>query len=105
MEADDIRALRKRHRLSMKDLADHLSTEVSVVSAWESGTLYPTKKHVDLMKKLDMGPPPPKAKRGLYDGFLSDPRAAAAIRKLLAHEALQEELLRLADKYDDPADE
>ena len=105
MEAEDIRALRKRLKFSMKDLADHLGTEVSVVSAWESGTLYATKKHVEMMKGLEGSPPAPRPKRGLHDGFLSDPRLGPAIRKLLAHEDLQTEFLRLAEMFDDPADE
>jgi transcriptional regulator with XRE-family HTH domain len=105
MEAEDIRALRKRLKLSMKDLADHLDVEVSVVSAWESGTLYATKKHVDLMKALSDHPPEPKTKLGLYEGFLSDPRLLVALRKLLANDEMQEELMKLADRYPDPAEE
>jgi len=105
MEGEDIRALRKRLGLSMKDLADHLGTEVGVVSAWESGTRYATKQHVDMMRALDASPPAPRPARGLFDGFLSDAKFAPAVRKLLAHEEMQAEFLKLAERYEDPAED
>ncbi len=110
MEADDIRALRKRLRISMKQLADHLGIESSEVTAWEMGARYPTKKHVDGMKELEASPPPTPSPASsteepdLFAGFLSDPRLAPAVRKLLAHPDLQEEFLRLAERWEDPAE-
>jgi transcriptional regulator with XRE-family HTH domain len=104
MEAEDIRALRKRLRISMKQLADHLGVESSDVTAWEMGERYPTKKHVDGMKALEASPPPIARERDLFSGFLSDPRLGRAVRKLLAHPDLQEEFLRLAERWEDPAE-
>jgi transcriptional regulator with XRE-family HTH domain len=108
---EEIQKLRKSLSCTAKELATALGVDPKEVAAWESGELFPTKKHVEKMLafqekgasaivRAPRGKPP--AKRGL--DRLTDPELWALIRKLIEHPALFEDVRKLAEKYADPAE-
>lgn len=48
----DVKALREDLGVSAKQLAEALGTDQKTIFAWETGELFPTKRHVQLMQKL-----------------------------------------------------
>lgn len=110
MTPDDVKALRKATGLTQRDLAEALSLEVSLVRDWEKGDRFPTKAHCEAMEKLRENPPPKKPGKGARRArtpmqVLGDPALYTVLRKLLAHDALRDEVFALAEKYPDPLDE
>lgn len=104
MNADDVKQARKTLKCTAKELAAALEVEPSLVSAWELGEQFPTKKNVEQMKALvEAGPTAiPRKARG-PDPFevLRDPDTWLLIRKILAHPKLRAEVAKIADKYED----
>lgn len=105
MTPEEIKTARAALKCTAKELAAALELEAATVMAWERGDEFPTKKHVERIRKLvDAGPTavPRKAKGGDPLEALRDPDVWLLIRKLLAHPKLRAEVTKLADKYDEP---
>jgi transcriptional regulator with XRE-family HTH domain len=109
MTPDEVKAVRKVLGCSARELAAVLDVTPDVVLAWEKGELFPTKRHVDLLAELkERGPSavPRRSKRHKTPMMLlSDPEIWSVVRKMLVHEELRADILRLAAKHADPADE
>ena len=108
MEADEIRALRKRLKLTMAQLGDKLGVPQATVIQWELGERFPTKAHVQKMRALEnQSPDAPAAKptpgESVWAPFLGAPEFGALLRKLLVHPELRARALELAREYSDPA--
>lgn len=111
MSPEELKKLRQDLSCSASELARALGVEAKTVVQWESGELFPTKRHVEQMKKLlESGPGAiPKLTRSKDKGAtgmakLADPKLWEIVRKLSAHPALFAEVSKLAAAYDDPAD-
>jgi transcriptional regulator with XRE-family HTH domain len=103
---DDIKALRKDLSCTAKELAHALGIEQATVLAWEKGELFPTKPFVDKMNALRAKGPsaiPKKAKGADPMKVLADPALWEVLRKILGHKKLRDEVVKLAQAYDDPA--
>ncbi len=77
---------------------------------WERGELFPTKQFVDAMNALRAKGPsaiPRKAKGNAPSPMkvLADPAMWELVRKIAAHKKLRDEVVKLAEKYEDPAGE
>ena len=111
MSPEDIKALREELKCTTRELAGALQVEQSTVLAWESGQLFPTKKHCEQMEALRLKGPgaiPKKAKAGAGGSpmkALADPALWTLVRKLAAHKKLRDEVTKLAAAYPDPANE
>ncbi len=110
MLPEDVKALRAELKCTAKELGAALGIEQATVLAWESGDLFPTKKHCDQMETLRAKGPgsiPKKAKGSLASPAkaLADPVTWELLRKLLVHKKLRDEVLKLAKAYPDPADD
>ncbi len=110
MEPEQIKQLREELRCTARELAAALELEQKTVLAWETGELFPTKKHVDRMESLRLkGPgaivkkPRGKSRTKTPMAMLDDPRLWSIVRKLLAHSELFAAVDKLAEEYDDPA--
>ena len=84
--------------------------EQAMVMKWESGELFPTKKHCDQMEELRAKGPaaiPKKAKGNAPSPMkvLADPSAWELFRKIVAHKKLRDEVIKLAASYADPAED
>jgi transcriptional regulator with XRE-family HTH domain len=108
---EEIQKLRKSLSCTAKELAAALGVDPKEVAAWESGELFPTKKHVEHLHALrEKGPASipraprgkPVPKRGVER--LADPELWRLLRKLLEHPVLFEEARKLAEKYPDPTE-
>jgi transcriptional regulator with XRE-family HTH domain len=108
MDAEELRALRKELGVTARDLAAAIGVEQEVVLAWERGELFATKQHVTELMKLrarGAGAVPRAARKGATTmQVLADPALWQLFRKLIAHDALRKEVLRIAERYDDPTD-
>jgi DNA-binding XRE family transcriptional regulator len=105
---DEIQKLRKDLSCSAHELGRTLGVDSNTVVAWESGELFPTKRHVEQMRAIrEKGPDAivraprgKQAKRGMER--LDDPKLWEILRKLLEHPPLFDQVVKLADAYDDP---
>ncbi len=109
MTGDEVKALRKELSCTAKELAAALGLDQATVLAWEKADLFPTKAYVDRMQELRAKGPgavPRKAKAG-GDPLkaLADPQVWELLRKIAAHKKLRDDVIKLADKYPDPAGE
>ena len=108
MSPADIKALRETLGCSARELATALGVEQGDVLAWERGDLFPTKRLVDEMRKLEAKGPGavPKKKRGAETPMrlLANPDFFRLFRKLLAHADLRAQVMKLAETYADPID-
>ncbi len=111
MSPDEVKALRTRLDCTGKDLARALEVDASVVTAWERGELFPTRRHVEALRALDAKGPgavprtlPRRAKPQDPMAVLADPATWTLVRKVLAHAELRKALTKLAATYDDPAE-
>jgi transcriptional regulator with XRE-family HTH domain len=105
---DELKALRKELACTAKELAGALDLDQATVLAWERGDLFPTKPFIDKMAALRARGPgaiPRKAKGTDPMKGLADPDVWRLVRKLLAHRKLRDEVVRLAEKFPDPADD
>jgi predicted transcriptional regulator len=106
---DDIKQLRKELGCTARELATALELDQKDVLSWESGELFPTKRHVTMMEVLRkkgasaiVRTPRGKAKKvGVQR--LDDPKLWEVVRKLLEHPALFDQVVKLAESYADPA--
>jgi transcriptional regulator with XRE-family HTH domain len=109
MTPEQIKDLRKELSCTAKELAAALGVDQKTVLAWESADLFPTKAYVDKMAELrSKGPAsiPKKAKTGDNPiKALVDPQLWELVRKLAAHKKLRDEVMKVAAKYSDPANE
>lgn len=106
MTPDDIKALRKELSCTAKELAHALGLEQSTVLAWEKGDLFPTKPFVDKMNALRAKGPsaiPKKAKGADPMKVLADPALWEVFRKMVVHKKLRDDVVKLAQGYDDPS--
>jgi transcriptional regulator with XRE-family HTH domain len=104
VNAEDVKQARKALKCTAKELAAALDVEPSLVSAWELGEQFPTKKNVDRIEALVAAGPdavPRKAKGPDPLEVLRDPDTWLLIRKILAHPKLRAEVTKIADKYED----
>ncbi len=111
MLPEDIQKLRKELGCTAKELASALGVDAKEFAGWESGELFPTKRHVDAMSALRAKGPgavarAPRGKAAVKTGQqrLADPALWKLVRKLLEHPALFDETAKLAEKYSDPAE-
>ncbi len=107
---EEIKALRKDLACTAKELAAALGIEQSTVLAWEKAELFPTKAFVDRMNELRAKGPgsiPRKSRGGDSPGHtlkaLADPQVWELFRKIVAHKKLRDEVVKLAERYADPA--
>jgi transcriptional regulator with XRE-family HTH domain len=116
---EEIKALRKELACTARELATVLGVDQATVFAWERSELFPTKQYVDRMAALRAKGPsgiprkPRPAARSRDDTpsghespmrALADPLLWQIVRKLIAHEGLWSEVVRLAAGYSDPAE-
>ena len=111
MQPEEIQKLRKDLACTARELAATLGVDPKEVAAWESGELFPTKRHVQALGALrEKGKGAvvraPKGKSGAKTGSarLSDPAFWRVVRKLVDHPALFDDVAKLAEKYPDPTD-
>jgi transcriptional regulator with XRE-family HTH domain len=102
---DDIKALRKELGLSIQSLASQLKVETRTILAWESGDLFPTKRHVsallDLTRKKDESgalPTPHSVEQAELVAQLENPELWALVVKLATDPVFFEEAQRLAKR-------
>jgi transcriptional regulator with XRE-family HTH domain len=106
---DEIQKLRKDLACSAHELARTLGIEANTVLAWESGELFPTKRHVEQLRAIkEKGPDAvartprgKRVKRGM--DRLDDPKLWEIMRKLLEHPALFDQVAKMAEGFEDPA--
>ncbi len=107
MEADEIRALRKRLGLTMGQLGEKLGVPQATVIQWEHGERFPTKAHVAKLEALareeSVKPARAEETASIYAPFLAEDGLWVLLRKLLFHPELRKRVLDLAASYDDPA--
>lgn len=111
MLPEEIQKIRKELGCTARELATTLGVDPKELAAWEAGELFPTKKHVEALSTLrERGPSAivraPRGKAPVKTGAqrLADPALWKVVRKLLEHPVLFEEVLKLAEKYPDPAE-
>jgi len=109
MSPDEIKALRKELSCTAKELAGALGVDQATVLSWERADLFPTKAYVARMLELRAKGPAaiPRKSKGSGDPMksLTDPQLWELVRKLAAHRKLREEVLKLAERYPDPAND
>ena len=111
MTPEEIKALRHELGCTAKELSAALGVELTAVSAWERGELFPTKRLVGLLAELRAKGPAGVPRTRRKNAPLSPMQALAApdfwrlVRKLAAHPELRTAALALAERYPDPADE
>jgi predicted transcriptional regulator len=108
MPADDVKRLREELACSIGELAAAVGVDAKTVLAWESGDLFPTKRHSARLEALRRGGPEAigrlKAEKspGAPLDRLADPRLWAIVRKLVAHPAFFEQVAKLGESYAEP---
>jgi transcriptional regulator with XRE-family HTH domain len=104
---EDIKALRKELACTAKELAAVLGLDQATVLAWEKAELFPTKAYVDRMVELRAKGPGavPRKAKGATDPMksLADPQVWELLRKIAANKALRDQVIKLAEKFPDPA--
>ena len=109
MSPDEIKALRKELSCTAKELAAALGLEQATVLAWEKAELFPTKAYVDQMAALRAKGPGaiPRKAKGAVDPMksLTDPKVWELFRKIAANKTLRDQVVKLAEKYPDPAND
>jgi transcriptional regulator with XRE-family HTH domain len=109
MSPEDIKALRKELSCTAKELAAAIGVDQATVLSWEKADLFPTKAYVDRMAELRVKGPAaiPRKSKGAGDPIksLADPQLWELVRKLAAHKRLRDEVVKLAEKYPDPAND
>ena len=109
MTPEEIKQLRKELACTARELATALEIDQKDVMAWETGELFPTKRHVTLMEGLRKKGPTaivraPKGKtKKVGIQRLDDPKLWEVVRKLLEHPTLFDQVVKLAEGYADPS--
>jgi transcriptional regulator with XRE-family HTH domain len=109
VKPEDIVALRKELRCTPHELGEALGLSASVIRAWEQADQFPTKRYVEMMRELaaqGRGAVPRlrRARGGNATPIelLADPALWMLLRKLLTHQELREQVMKLAESYDEP---
>jgi transcriptional regulator with XRE-family HTH domain len=111
MSPEDLKALRQELGCTARELALALAVEADLVTAWERGDQFPTKRHVGMMEDLRRKGPgavPRKRRKAAAPSplhALADPELWRLVRKLLVHAELRLAAEKLAEGYRDPADD
>jgi DNA-binding XRE family transcriptional regulator len=112
MSPDDVKELRRELRCTPRELAHALGLDKATIMAWEDERAFPTKRYIDAMAKLQQAGKGSvvrlRSRRGVNRSpyaALEDPVLWGLFRKLLAHDELRQQVLRLAESFEDPADE
>ena len=107
MTPDELKDLRKALSCTAKELAGALGLDQATVLGWERGELFPTKQYIDAMNELRARPSaiPRKAKGSDPMKALADPAMWELVRKIAGNKKLRDEVVKLAAKYSDPADD
>lgn len=110
MSPEEIKALRQELGCTARELAAALGVEQEMVLSWEKADLFPTKRFVLKMEELRRAGPSaiPRKKKGAATSpmqLLASPDLWKLVRKLIAHAELRAAVTKLADAYDDPADD
>jgi transcriptional regulator with XRE-family HTH domain len=111
MTPEDLKTLRRELSCTARELGDALGFDQATVLAWERGELFPTKRAIQAMAKLQaLGPTavPRKKKRSAPSSpleALADPALWQLIRKLLVHAPLRASVDKLAEAYEDPIED
>ncbi|MBI3207108.1 MAG: XRE family transcriptional regulator [Myxococcales bacterium] len=111
MSPEELEALKRALRCTTGELARTLNVDATTVVKWESGELFPTKRHVEQMKALaERGPDAiVRAAKGARAASplaaLADPKLWEILRKLAAHPRLLAQVTKLAEGHPDPADD
>jgi len=105
MQSEDVKRIRDGLGCSMGQLAAALGVEVKTLLAWESGDLFPTKRHADRLRALErQGPSAIKkaSPKGPTAGpdLLGDPRFWNVVRKLAANPELFAKVEKLSEGYE-----
>lgn len=98
----DIKKLREELGCSLGDLARYVGVETKTLLAWESGDLFPTKRHTSRLETarrdgLPRADKPKQAPSGL--DVLSDPRLWAIVVKLAKSPEFFAEVEKIAARY------
>ena len=106
MQPEDVKRLRDALACSVGELAATVGVDVKTVLAWESGDLFPTKRHVDRLKALERRGPSgvhkAAAKKAPTDlDLLGDPRFWRIVRKLIVFPELFAKVEKLSEAYDE----
>lgn len=111
MQPEEIQKLRKELSCTAKELAAALNVDPKEVAAWEAGELFPTKRYVTAMAALRAKGPSaivraPRGKAAAKTGQarLADPALWKIVRKLVEHPALFEQVAKLSEPFNDPAE-
>lgn len=111
MSPEEVQKLRKDLSCTARELATTLGVDPKEVAGWETGELFPTKRYIEAMSGLrERGPssitraPRGKAQAKTGSVRLADPALWLVVRKLLENPALFEQVLKLSEKYPDPAE-
>ncbi len=109
MSPEALKALRKELGCTARDLGATIGVDQETVLAWERGELFPTKRYVEALLDLKRRGPSavvraPKKKSAPME-LLTEPAFWLLVRKLLHHEELRREALRLAERYEDPSED
>lgn len=105
----DVKKLREELDCTARELADTLKLDQLTVLAWEKGDLFPTRRFVRQMEALRKQGPDSivRIRRGKSKktgmARLDDPRLWEVVRKLVEHPTLFDQVVKLADGYEDPA--
>lgn len=107
MQAEEVKRLRDALGCSVGELAATVGVDVKTVLGWESGDLFPTKRHADRLKQLEREGPTAikrRAPRRIASGLdlLAEPRFWTVVRKLVTHPELFSKVEKLAETYEEP---
>lgn len=113
MTPTQIKQIRTELTCSARELGEALGVDQKAVLDWEAGERFPTKRHTDALLALrNKGPGAiPRRARGKAQApatpyqTLADRDLWRLVRKLIAHQALRDEVLKLSEHYTDPADD
>jgi transcriptional regulator with XRE-family HTH domain len=105
MSPEELKQLRQELGCSLGELSASVEVDVKTLLAWESGDLFPTKKHVDRLLALKQAGPSAVVRRvkrskpasGL--DALDDPRLWAIVKKLASFPEFLSEVEKLASRY------
>jgi DNA-binding XRE family transcriptional regulator len=103
---EEIKQLRKDLGWSARQLAVALGVDQSTVLSWEKSELFPTKAFVSRMTVLRAHGRRAEARPAGGEAMkaLAEPKLWELMRKLAAHPALLVEVVKLAERYPDPAE-
>jgi DNA-binding transcriptional regulator YiaG len=105
MSPEELKQLRQELGCSLGELSASVEVDVKTLLAWESGDLFPTKKHVDrllALKQAGQSAVVRRVKRGKpASGLdaLDDPRLWAIVKKLASFPEFLSEVEKLASRY------